>query len=375
MKVLYDGWSLAYRPNGPAALHVLTLLAHCPPEVEAHLAVPAGMPFQVDGEISIHVEPQADRESAHLKWEQSLLPGLARRLGARLVHLSGANAALLGRTFRVISPTGPGMDLFRRREQPRQAGLVARWREAVGAGGSRQARLILWPADLPKPDLPVPVSYLPPVEHPAFTSQGTSGQAVLDELDLVEPYILYHGPYAVQDLRALLAAWSWAAEPIGGDYPLALLGLDESARAKLPALLAECGLSAPVRALPALPLDALAGVYQNCSVLFHPAEVSPWGSSVRRALACGKPVVALQTGLTDAMVGPAGYLVPGNNSDPAVSRALGAALITVCVEESVAAELSQAARQRLSAWSSAAFSRELAAAYRLAANIPPINGL
>jgi len=40
LPILYDGWSLLYEPNAPAALHLLALLASLPSEVEAHLALP-----------------------------------------------------------------------------------------------------------------------------------------------------------------------------------------------------------------------------------------------------------------------------------------------------------------------------------------------
>ena len=84
----------------------------------------------------------------------------------------------------------------------------------------------------------------------------------------------------------------------------------------------------------------------------------------RAALACAKPVVAYESAWADAMVGPAAYLVPPGGGAQAGSRALGAALITVVVEESVAEELSQAARLRSAQWGQAEFGERLAEAYR-----------
>ena len=40
LRVLYDGWSLAFAPNSPQALHLLALLAHLPPEVQPRVTVP-----------------------------------------------------------------------------------------------------------------------------------------------------------------------------------------------------------------------------------------------------------------------------------------------------------------------------------------------
>jgi hypothetical protein len=70
------------------------------------------------------------------------------------------------------------------------------------------------------------------------------------------------------------------------------------------------------------------------------------------ALALGKPVVALETAVADALAGPAAYLVPTQASTQALARALGAALITVLMEESIADSLEQAARKRSAGWKS-----------------------
>jgi glycosyltransferase involved in cell wall biosynthesis len=60
-----------------------------------------------------------------------------------------------------------------------------------------------------------------------------------------------------------------------------------------------------------------------------------------------------------ALVGPAAYLVPQGDA-----RLLGAALITVLVEEEVAQKLIQEGRQRVAAWSLPAFAAGLAQAYQ-----------
>jgi glycosyltransferase involved in cell wall biosynthesis len=80
---------------------------------------------------------------------------------------------------------------------------------------------------------------------------------------------------------------------------------------------------------------------------------------VRLALACGRPLVAYETAHIDAIVGPAAYLVPSGDS-----RALGAGLVTLVVEELVAEGLSQAARQRSADWRNSGFGQDLLTGYR-----------
>ncbi len=91
---------------------------------------------------------------------------------------------------------------------------------------------------------------------------------------------------------------------------------------------------------------------------FHPLMDPPWGGPVRLALASGVPVVSFESEPMSALVGPAAYLVKAGDT-----RLLGAALITVLVEEGVSQKLAQAGRQRAGTWSPSAFVDGLAQAY------------
>jgi hypothetical protein len=62
--------------------------------------------------------------------------------------------------------------------------------------------------------------------------------------------------------------------------------------------------------------------------------------------------------VTSAIVGPAAYLVHGEDL-----RAIGAAIITVIVEDQVAGQLSEAASFRASGWDRAAFTERLGVIY------------
>lgn len=373
MIVLYDGWPLVYDPNSPAALHLLTLLACTSGEMQAHLACPGEPPGWLAQDAVLHLQPAPGTPWGRLRWEQSLLPGLASQLGAGLVHLTMPGPALFGRVPSVISPTGlwegPGVldrdgeasasGEFTGNAGPR--GIFERLRRSLGQGGMARARCLFWPSDLPLPggrQASIPVIQLPPAVHPSFSPPSMFVSENLSALELPETYVLYHGPLGLPALRRLLDAWSWAVNAIGKSTPLLLLGLSEADQARLNRLLPGYTLGETVLALPPMPLSSIAEIYRACSALFHPAAISPWGSPVRNALACGRPVVAAENRLIDALVGPAAYLVSQDEG-----RALGAAVITVVVEEEVAERLSQAAHQRAAAWDTEAFSQALLSAY------------
>ncbi len=178
-------------------------------------------------------------------------------------------------------------------------------------------------------------------------------------MDLPESFILYHGPGDRRNLEQLLQAWNWAAAAIGESYPLVVIGLTHQEKDIFFEFVEEYEISDTLRVLPEVKPDLLPHLYQSCTAVFHPAPASPWCGPVRLALAGGKPLVASENSITDAIAGPAAYLASEGDD-----RALGAALVTVVVEEQVAESLSAAAFQRSANWTSPGFGEQLLVRYR-----------
>jgi glycosyltransferase involved in cell wall biosynthesis len=360
MRVLFDGWPALYKPNGPAASHLLAILARFPEEIEPVVALPGSPPGWFPN-VETVVNATANEPRSRLHWEQRALPGMLAEANAQLLHLMRPNLPLLASKRSLLSLTGFDLDRAFKSKSVHKSDFVSRLREALGRGGLSRVGAILWPSDLPRPKTQHPVATLPPQVHPdfAFKPGKNGGSNEVGELQLPDTYILYHGPHERTDSQRLIAAWSWAAGPIGVYYPLVLLGLNQAARTQLSELVSAYELKETLISLPEVPPQVIPHLYRGCSALFHPAPVSPWGGPVRQALACGKPVIALEDELTAAMVGSGAYLIPAEDL-----RKVGAALITSIVEEEVAQSLSQSARQQAASWQSQTFKAELAAIYR-----------
>lgn len=350
MKVLFDGWALAYAPNSPGAIHLLALLEQVPGGVQALVALPAALasPLPPPAEPLISSTPPG----ALLVWEQRRLPALLRRSGAACTHLAGGSPALFSRRQAWFSPAGFELPVSLAPSPPQEQaplGFQARLREALFDGSLGRVQGILWPDDLPPPSIGLPLQRLPVFLPNAFYQPAAP---LPPDLDLPESYLLYHGPSNPADLQRLLSAWSWAAGVLGEQTPLLLLGLEPPARRSLPGLLERLQLAPTVRLLQDLPLAALPSLYRQSSALFHPARLSPWGDPYCLALACGTPVIGIEDRWSDARLGPAAYLVkPG--SLETTSRALGAALVTVVGEPGVGEALSEAGKKRSAAWKAA----------------------
>ena len=348
--VLLDAWALAYEPNSPAAIHLQSLLDYWPPGVHAQAALPAQPLENIPNEFESRIVDTPATASGRLSWEQRTLPTLAKKTNAQIIHLTSGTAALFGTSPSLISPAGhllpaplaePGSVL--RSEPARYNTLAYRLRTALLEGSLGRLHGIIWPADLPNPESGMPV-YRLPVSIPKIFWEESSGISDLDDHDIPEDFVLYHGAGEENALRMVVESWGWVNHALGETTRLLAAGLDGAARNHLAELAAENDIAGSVHILPEIPLAKLAETYRRSRALFHPAAISPWGDPLQLALACAKPVVALESSWADARLGPAAYLAPPKG------RALGAALVTILVEDEIAQALSEEAKKRSAAW-------------------------
>lgn len=336
MRILYDGWPLALAPLSPAAIHLRELLAAAPPEVQPLLVLPMATSESLAANVQTIQAQARDRGD----WEQNRLQALAAEHGAAAIHTTANAASLLGQTPTLVSPAEYG-------EGSGASSTRSRMAAAQAQGGLARAQM-LWPADLPATHSGA-LTILPPTAK--TVDAGVLPQGTPDE------FLLYHGAAQPGTLLRLLKAWTWAAGSIGQVYPLVITGLDAQQTQWLHSQLPIFDLQEFVLPL-AANLAELHALMQRCTALVHLEPPPAWGNSLRLALAYGKAIVAQQEPLTESLLGSAGYLVAANDT-----RSLGAAIITVVVEEGVRAALEQQAAQKSASWSAGAFEAALQNAY------------
>ena len=193
---------------------------------------------------------------------------------------------------------------------------------------------------------------LPPAIHPSFRKK-TFTQVNLSPAipgGLPEQFVLYHGAGNIASLHKLLEIWTWVTRSITPTQVLLIAGLDEAIRKQIPALVNDYGVQDSVFPLPNLVITDLTAIYQTCSALINPDSIHPWGDPIRNALVCGKPVAALESPLSDVVAGPAAYLVPAKEDSQEFSRALGAALVTLLIDESLSEQMKENALKQSSSW-------------------------
>ena len=351
MRILIDGWAFVHEPASPAALHQAAALSTLPESVKAVLALPGPDPGMegLPAGLEIRVQRTSGTAWGLLAWQQSRLPSLAAQSGSACIYTAASGAALWGKTPTAACPSGwqiAGVGI------PSKSGSLSLGRhiqESAGLGGFSRLGAVFFPQDLPAPKASLPVVQVPPLIHPAFrVHQPAPAIEFWSGVELPQTYVLYHGLLDRPTILRLLEAWSWCAASIGAYYPLLVYGAAASEREQLLAAAMQAGLSDSLVVLPAGSPVQLAALYFGCSALFQPGTASPWGDPLQHALACAKPVVAAANPWSEARLGDGGYLVASHDL-----RSLGAALISVIVEEELAEHMAAKAKRRAESWNPA----------------------
>jgi hypothetical protein len=248
-----------------------------------------------------------------LRFEQRDVAQAAAEAGADLLFMPVPAAPLR-------SPI-PVVALLRRAPGPRSRAFPERLRAMLAAAGVSGAALRLAWADQPThADEGAPLRRLTPPVSPAFRP--------LEAPAMGPRYVLAH--VALEGAAApLLAAWTWVEAGMGGAVELWVCG--EATEQVLAERARGLGLES-VRFRALRDAGELPGLYRQAEAVLSPGEGAGW--DLRWALASGTPVAAVGTPLAVAVVGPAGYLAAAGDT-----RALGAACLTLLVEDSLAQSL------------------------------------
>jgi hypothetical protein len=358
LRILIDGWPLVHQPGGPAAAHILDLVGSLPAWVEVMLALPAYGPEGlstdllaclpalrgfVSSDAIVLFAAAAGTPAGRLRWEQHALARLAADSGAHLLHCAGEDAPLLAPVPVLISPV-PG--------HARAVQFTGHLRAALGAGGLSRAYGVLWPGDLPDRSFSAPLVRTGPFVHPAYF------QAQVRLAGMPEQYILAPGPLEARQVDLLAAAWRWASAGLGADWTLVACGLPAESLDLLRSLCEDYGASADVEEARFSCPRVRAALYQHASAVLYAGSPLPWGDPSLYALACGRPLAAQETEQSGARAGPAAFLTPAGDA-----RALGAAVISLLVEEPLGEQFSRAGAERAAAWGQAAHGLPLEQVY------------
>jgi alpha-1,3-rhamnosyl/mannosyltransferase len=192
------------------------------------------------------------------------------------------------------------------------------------------------------------VVVVPPVVRPMPAVSDDRRAALLDELGVQAPYILYPAATYPHKNHAMLLE-AFAAVTKTEDVSLVLTGAvgagawgsAHSTRADLADLTARLGIDDQVKSLGYVTAEQLAALYQGAEMLAFPSRFEGFGLPVVEAMAAGCPVVAADATALPSLVGDAGVLLDPDDV-PGWARAISELLADDAARE----RLSDAGRAR-----------------------------
>ena len=320
MHVAVDGSPLIEQPNSPISLHLIEWLSALQGAGAAvSLLYPSGELPPIPDEISTQILAPNEGPWGRLRYEQRNLPRVAGDLKADLLLVGEGRAPLAS-----PCPIATVSSFARNQRSP---GLTAKLAFAAGSAGSRGASAKLFPGDLSSPS--GRTGYAP------FVAQAFKNSPV----EKGEEYVLCYG-FNRKDIPLILSAWTWVDGSMGDTVPLTFLGADTIQTAEIHSTAAELGVEASVRTQSEVTYHDLAKLYAGAAAYLG-TDFEADGQALRWALAAGTPVVGLKTPGFESVLGGAAYLVP-----PGDSRNLGAACLTVLIQERVSEPLREKGLQK-----------------------------
>ncbi len=327
-RILSDGAPPFARLVAAEMLRRLTGLA----DVRAVVVAPEDASVPSDVGLPVRRLPHTTGARAEAAFDHWHFPREARRQRADRVLCLHASAPLAS-PAPAISIYGDGESL------PVSNRLGGRLARALALGGLRGARAVLRPDDIPVDNYQLPWVEVPPIVPAMFDPTPTGrDRQVSDRLGLAQSYVLTAGETEAT-LPTLLAGWTWVEGAVGDSYSLIMANLRDAPARFAAEVAGRLGIGDSVRSVQVGDQD-WAAVLRGASALLHGGGRRNAGV-LRWALASGLPVAAQSTPITDAVLGPAGFLVPEGDT-----RGLGAACLTLLVEEEVASSLRERGLRR-----------------------------
>ena len=380
MRIVLSGWFID-QPHTGSGQYTRQLLKHLPqvaPQHEYALVVPHKGSFKIH-DITVDTDlpsliSDLQRPASNFRkllFEQSIMPRAARAYEADVLHVPYWAPPLRSSTPIVVTIHDIIPLIL---PQYRGGPLVRAYTQLVSAA-ARGATVILTDSDASRGDIVQHVRI--PAERvrtiylaadPKFTDHPDplDTAALRRNYDLPEEYVLYLGGFdARKNVETLLQVYTWAQDVLGEDYPLVIAGgLPERHDAFFhdPRVIAkQLEVEAAIRCIGRVAEEDKVALYQQARAFLYPTLYEGFGLPALEALACGVPVIGSNASSVPEIVGAAGILV-----DPRDARAMAGALIAVCTEDPLHADLSERALRQAEKFSWAKCARETVAAYESA---------
>jgi glycosyltransferase involved in cell wall biosynthesis len=376
MHVAINGWFWDQPSTGSGQMvrYLVPALVAQDPALEISLVVPDWVAsgqatIEMPERVTLAPVPCQPGNLGKLWFEQRIFPRTCRQLGADLAHVPYFASSL--------SPSLPTVvtihDLIPMILPEYRGSVFVRLYTSLVASAAARAGLILTDSEASKRDIlshlkladsRVRVVYLAPGPHYRPVDDPDRLEAVRRKHDLPEDFVLWLSGFDVRkNARALLHAYTWVYEALGDYYPLVMAGvIPEEDTRFFPdprRMAAELGVSEVVRFPGWVDEADKPALYSAATLFVYPSRYEGFGLPILEAMACGTPVVTSNAASLPELAGAAAFQV-----DPDDPRRLGAAIIALCVQEDLHAEMREKGLAQAAQFTWQKTARETLVAYR-----------
>ncbi|MBH27622.1 MAG: hypothetical protein CL789_00085 [Chloroflexi bacterium] len=347
-RVLINGWFF-HKPNTGSGQYLRLLLKHlssADTRMEIHVISPVST--EVPDSCTLHVHNTLDRQINKFYFEQVIVPRAAKQVGADVLHIPYWSPPFKSPCPVIITIH----DIIPILLPEHSRSLIHRVYTAITIAATQGTSHIITDSNTSHDDIVANLNLADTQVHTIHLGTDdvykpqqnpVAVNKVRASYNLPDTYILYLGGFQRhKNLRHLLAAWTWAEPVANEDCPLVIAGRlpeqpDGYIYDNLPNIVNELGINDTVRFIGEVKEEEKTTLYQLASCFVFPSSYEGFGLPPLEAMACGVPVVTTSAGALKEVVGDAAYLI----SEPVDARELGAAIISVIVDENLASDLRQ----------------------------------
>jgi glycosyltransferase involved in cell wall biosynthesis len=253
-----------------------------------------------------------------------------------------------------------------------RGGILARLYTGLVAASARGAAAVITDSEASRRDILVHLHIPPEQVHTVLLAAGENyhprqgsllDMGIRKKYNLPAQYVLYLGGFDVRkNIENLLKAYTYVRTGTGDDVPLVLAGrLPERKTprfADVHGLIKMMDVGEVVQLVGEVDEADKPAIYRMASCFVFPSRYEGFGLPVLEAMACGVPVVAADVASLPEIVGEAGFLVA-----PDDARGMAGSILSVLVQDDLAAGLKKKGLARASQFSWARVASETLSIY------------